>query len=880
VLLFSNFGETRPPQDAFRASLARGSADAVLLTPTTSLAEQHREQFARQGFLVRPDSIVTLSRFVEPLVRDCRPAPPAVIDRIVADELVFRPPPVFAPLARSSGLRKNLAALIDELASALPLDEIPAPSGLTEAAAAFFALYARVAERLTAAGFWLRGARLREAAARLRQQGHPWSTIYVSGFHGFTPAEREILTVLAGSRLCVTLSEGEAAAETRQWLSARFPSTPLPDPPRPPHIEIHAAANSQREAEFLATQILEAHADGIPFRHMGVVMRSENPYRPLLEATFQRYGIPTRAYFQNRLSDHPLALFLTGFLKAILHGWNYEALLPLVASPYSGLAPTAVGDHLEHHLRAKLPGAGLPDPLAKWAPWERLRDSILTPAQWAQELGALLQLAPLPAVRDRVSASQVLLWRREVSAREGWINALDLCRQALPDLPLNLADFHQHLTEVLPHVSIDDRDARRDAVSLLDAYEARQWRLPWLYLCGMVERGFPRYHTQHPILTDADRQVLYAHGIVLRTSGERQRDEQALFQSVVCSAGEKLIVSYPRAGASGEEFLPSFLLTQVDTFAQPAIARRPPALWRKAPTAPARIADRRLLAHLKKLRGSLSPTAIESYLQCPFQFFSRHLLRPDGPPEEPAERLDLLLQGNILHQTLALSEGSPLFVEEIFLRLFRESCEKAAVPPGWRTEKARLDLRRNLLRFLASPPLAGARTLSVESDFDLKLSDDLRIRGKIDRLAELPERGLVVIDYKYSTPERVRGRVRSHMRGELVQGGLYLWAAQKLRKLKPAAMLYCGLRNEVSWAGWHLPMFGWHELGEACDAEQLQQMIQQAVDISLEVAGRISNGVIAPAPADDKKCTWCESRDLCRVEEAPAPLTQIAGGAQ
>ncbi len=879
MLLFSNFGQTKPPRDAFREALARGASDTLLLTPTTSLAEQRREQYARQGFLVRPDSIVTLSRFLEPLIRDCRSAPPAVIDRIVAAELDAAPLPVFAPLAHSPGLRRNLAALVDEVASALPCDAPPPIEGLTEAAGAFFELYTRVAQRLADSGLWLRGARLREAATRLRAVGHPWRTIYVAGFHGFTPAERDILDVLLMSQLCIALPETGSLAETSQWLASRMEITRLPEPPRPPQIEVRSAAGSQREAESIATEILRAHQDGTPFRHMAAVMRSEQPYRPLLEATFERYGIPARAYFQNRLSDHPVSRFLTGFLDALRRHWDYEALLPLVASPYSGLWPHFTGDALQHQLRAKLPGAGLPAGLARWAEWEPLRDQILSPQQWATELAGLLKLIPLPQAQDGVAAAQVLTWRRELAAREGWNNTLQLCVLALPELPVTLAAFCRHLDEVLPHVNVDDRDARRDAVALLDAYEARQWRVPLVFLCGMVERGFPRYHTQHPILTDSDRQLLAIHGIVLRTSGERQRDELSLFESVVRSATDRLVVSYPVAGAGGEEFLPSFLLAGLETPVQPAAVCRPPALWRKSAPLPTQIRDRQLLSQLKKLRGALSPTAIESYLQCPFQFFNRHLLRPEEPPAEPAERLDLLLQGNILHQTLALSEGSPLFVEEIFLRLFRESCDKEAVPHGWRTEKARLDLRRNLLRFLASPPLAGARTLEVESDFDLKLSDDLRIRGKIDRLAELPDRGLVVIDYKYSTPERVRGRIRSHLRGELVQGGLYLWAAQKMKRLKPAAMLYCGLRNEVSWAGWHLPMFGWHDVGESCDAGQLNQIIKQAVDTSLEVASRISAGIIAPAPADEKKCTWCESRDLCRVEvTANQPLAQILGG--
>jgi hypothetical protein len=195
-----------------------------------------------------------------------------------------------------------------------------------------------------------------------------------------------------------------------------------------------------------------------------------------------------------------------------------------------------------------------------------------------------------------------------------------------------------------------------------------------------------------------------------------------------------------------------------------------------------------------------------------------------------------------------------------------EACRKQGVPQGWRTEQVKLELERNLRRFLESPPLSGARTLAVEVGFDYRIRPDLRVRGKIDRLAEMPDRGLVVIDYKYSSPERVRSRIRAHQRGELVQGGLYLWAAQKLARGKPAAMLYCGLRGQVSWAGWHLPMFGWQDIGDNCDAVHLTEIADKAKEITIQVADRIAIGEIAPQPADDAKCVWCESRDCCRVE--------------
>jgi hypothetical protein len=88
------------------------------------------------------------------------------------------------------------------------------------------------------------------------------------------------------------------------------------------------------------------------------------------------------------------------------------------------------------------------------------------------------------------------------------------------------------------------------------------------------------------------------------------------------------------------------------------------------------------------------------------------------------------------------------------------------------------------------------------------------------------------------------------------------------------------LRGEVSWDGWHLPAFGWQDLGESSDAERLRQIVESGMEGSLAVAARIGKGEITVAPADRKKCGWCEFRDACREETLPAPmpLVQVAGG--
>ncbi len=871
-----------PPVEAFRRDLQANRHDACLLTPTATLAEHLRHSFAREGHFVRPDAVVTLSRFVKPLVQDLPPATPALLDRIVARHLALHPPEGFRALSESPGLRRMLAGLIEEVSTAGCLPGTLASTAVGAEASAFQQVYAAVAEQAEARGNWLRARRLQTAALRLQASPLPWRRIYLTGFYAFTPAELAILAALCPAEILLSLPEWDGATESIRALTALgFEKSQIDPGHDPARLTVFDAASELEEVEEIARRIVNLTAEGYAFREIGIVLRSEFPYAPMLRTTLRRFGIPARYYFPRTFDTHPVRRFLMAFLEALLSDWDYELLLPLLRMRYCPLAGTPEGDALDFALRRKLPACGFPGELAALAHWQDFdawRGLSQTPAAWANDLLRLRQLIPIPPFTDGVPQEQVLEWRELLSALSAWQEALQATAAALdPDEPLSLRQFTGHLAEICPHIPVNNRDQRRNVVHVLDVYEARQWELPVVFLCGMTERSFPRYHSSHPILTDEDRLALRRHGITLRTSAERQREEAILFETASAVARRQLTLSYPRTNEKGEETLPSFFLPENEK-PQRARSCRVPARWPKAVTAAAVITTPDLLTAVQKLRAKLSPTAIETYLQCPYQYFARHALKLQGPPPRPRERLDFLLQGNILHATLAETEGSPLFVEEIFTRRFAEAVRENALPHGCFTERVRLELDANLRRFLESPPLTGASTVAVENSFDLKLDDGVRIRGKIDRVAQVSGRGLVVIDYKYSRRERVRARVREHESGDLVQGGLYLWAAEKLFRKPAAGMLYCGLRGEVSWDGWHLPAFGWQDLGESAGEDRLREIVNTALEGSRNVAVRIASGEIQPAPSDRKKCAWCEFRDACRVETQPAPLVRIAGG--
>jgi ATP-dependent helicase/DNAse subunit B len=79
-------------------------------------------------------------------------------------------------------------------------------------------------------------------------------------------------------------------------------------------------------------------------------------------------------------------------------------------------------------------------------------------------------------------------------------------------------------------------------------------------------------------------------------------------------------------------------------------------------------------------------------------------------------------------------------------------------------------------------------------------------------------------------------------------------------------MLFCGLKKDVTWDGWHVSIPGLESLGESCTRERLRELIGDAESAAVRVHESIISGDIAVKPRDSRKCQWCDFCDICRVE--------------
>jgi RecB family exonuclease len=386
-----------------------------------------------------------------------------------------------------------------------------------------------------------------------------------------------------------------------------------------------------------------------------------------------------------------------------------------------------------------------------------------------------------------------------------------------------------------------------------------------VFVCGLVEGQFPQYHAPDPFVPEQARRRLKAGGVRIRTAEDAEREEQFLFDSALSRATVSLVVSYPKNDARGEQNLRSLFLDPAEG-AIPSRPVRPDTPGRLATLSSNGIRAADLLQIIRAKHAEVRPTALESFLQCPFQFLGRHTLKLEGSPCRPEERLDFLVRGTIVHGVISewLKMRGP--VDEIFERVFREVAQVESIPTSYLTELLRSRMRNDLRRFVECDRWPADYVTEAEVAGRFELDGGLAIRCRIDRLIKTPDGRAFVIDYKYTAD--ARDKVTNQ---NLLQGPLYWMAAERGFQLRTAGMYYCSVRDAVEYAGWG-ERFEWP--GKILIQPATPEWLRSAMERSIRAAQEISSGRIGPAPADLSLCRRCDFKDVCRFESAAAVLAE------
>ncbi|MDO8292675.1 MAG: PD-(D/E)XK nuclease family protein [Gallionella sp.] len=250
--------------------------------------------------------------------------------------------------------------------------------------------------------------------------------------------------------------------------------------------------------------------------------------------------------------------------------------------------------------------------------------------------------------------------------------------------------------------------------------------------------------------------------------------------------------------------------------------------------------------------ASVSISAYNSLVACPYQFYARHILRLNELDEvqegiekrDYGERVHDILRR--FHERYPQVSGHPADVLEAALRriseeVFADLLQQDFAARAW------------LARWFAALPAylewqgeneaQGWRYTEAESAFDWEL-EGVRLRGRIDRL-DVREEEKRVLDYKTQSEQMLRNKLREP--GEDVQLACYAYAHEA------ADAAFVSIEN------------GKVKLVEP--KHDVPQLAQLNAERLVQAMGDIRGGAGMPANGIDQACMHCEMRGVCRKGE-------------
>lgn len=249
----------------------------------------------------------------------------------------------------------------------------------------------------------------------------------------------------------------------------------------------------------------------------------------------------------------------------------------------------------------------------------------------------------------------------------------------------------------------------------------------------------------------------------------------------------------------------------------------------------------------------VSPSGYNSLVACPYQFYARHMLRLNEL-DEVREELDKRDYGTWVHAALqrfhdefkVLLEQEREAVEEglrrISAEVFAEALAHDYLAQAW------------LLRWQAQIPAyidwqlanerAGWRYSGAETPFEIGVTENLTLRGRIDRIDYQSDdmEVLRILDYKTQAVAPLRNKLKEP--GEDVQLACY---AYDLHASEAAFVALDGGKVDA-----------------VAPPQDIAELARLNIERLRSVFERIHGGAAMPAHGAEAVCGYCEMRGLCR----------------
>ena len=701
--------------------------------------------------------------------------------------------------------------------------------------------------------------------------------------------------------------------------AVRDPQPVLVTPPCSKEEPWWTVRDREEELVAIARQIKadEASSEAVPSSRAAVVFKAPLPYLYLAAEVFGACGIPYEAFDALPLAAEPTVAALDLVLDAVAANFTRSTLIALIRSPHLVFTvdgavitreSTSALDRTLSHARY------LGDPA-------RLDDLPPSPALQAARR-ATLELLPL--AEPRPASAQIHLLRefwtsrlrplegagpldaRERRAREAlaaMLEALETVHLAHDDPEWTIREVALAVRRSIEEQTFVPAPPVQGGVQLLDDQAARYGSFDDVAIVGLIDPDWPERPRRNifyppPLLkslgwpSEQDRRAAADARFVDLLGSAARRTQLFTFtldeDALVSRSLQLDEVAHARLSAVERT-------TDGDSrvFIDEALSREPVMLDRLSGEARAWAELRlgRSPGESPEFHGTVaasgprdatapsarpwSVSALETYLDCPFKFFARHVLALEEEPDDE-EVMDPRKQGVFVHEVFeqffdrwqktghrAITPANLNLAREMFTDVVDRALERL---PGAEAglERTRLlgssaaaGLGEAVFRMEAERPIAVVERLlerRLDGAFTMNGSNGPRtvtLRGKADRVDLLEDGTFRLIDYKLGWPPNRARALQLPIYSICAEQQLASHRGRNWTLAEAAYLAFKGPRRVV-------PLFS-----SAADRNKVLAEAQQRLADTLDA---IDAGQFPPKPDDVYRCETCTYAVVCRKD--------------
>jgi len=375
-----------------------------------------------------------------------------------------------------------------------------------------------------------------------------------------------------------------------------------------------------------------------------------------------------------------------------------------------------------------------------------------------------------------------------------------------------------------------------DTINLMTVHASKGLEFPVVFMVNLVSGRFPTRNQGDTI--EVPEELIKE---TLPTGNEHIQEERRLFYVGMTRAQKYLFMTLGKNYGGKRDTIPSGYLQETGLKIQEikSTDKEKKAKQSSLFGVETKFREPKIIKIEGKAPEYLSYSQIDNYLICPLRYKYSYTLKIPVPPKHT------LSFGTTIHETLKEFHVRKMFGKEVTLDELLEIYEKKWIPLGYRDEKhrkAQFEYGKEVLKkYYEENNNLKFKHLGLEKNFILDI-DGLKINGKIDRIDQLPDGKIEIIDYKTGNT-----KTQKEVDND-VQMTIYTMAATEALKIKPDIL-----------------SFYYVESGTKLSTKRTKKQVEAQKKIIREVAEEIKEGNFEPKPGKD--CEWCDYKEICPFAE-------------